>query len=138
MVERLLDARCLGMCVLWEVEGQDERLRAGVLDFHSAAIEGGLGDDNPLSPPCIPPKFVLHGRSARSKFLAANGYLQNAFTIHQAPFPSGNTFTMTKMTGDHYSKNAKTLELNRSWFSTNIKWLPPSLSGKISTSPFGI
>ncbi len=26
---------------------------------------------NPLSPPCIPPKFVLHGLSARSKFLAA-------------------------------------------------------------------
>ena len=28
-------------------------------------------EDNPLSPPCIPPKFVLHGLSARSKFLAA-------------------------------------------------------------------
>ena len=25
---------------------------------------------NPLSPPCIPPKFVLHGLSAKSKFLA--------------------------------------------------------------------
>ena len=26
---------------------------------------------NPLSPPCIPPKFVLHGLSSKSKFLAA-------------------------------------------------------------------
>ena len=25
---------------------------------------------NPLSPPCIPPKFVLHGLSSKSKFLA--------------------------------------------------------------------
>jgi len=27
--------------------------------------------NNPLSPPTIPPKFVLQGLSARSKFLAA-------------------------------------------------------------------
>ena len=27
---------------------------------------------NPLSPPCIPPKFVLHCLSARSKFLAVS------------------------------------------------------------------
>ena len=26
--------------------------------------------NNPLSPPCIPPKFVLHGLSSKSKFLA--------------------------------------------------------------------
>ena len=27
---------------------------------------------NPLSPPCIPPKFVLHGLSSKSKFLAVS------------------------------------------------------------------
>jgi hypothetical protein len=28
--------------------------------------------NNPLSPPCIPPKFVLHGLSSKSKFLAVS------------------------------------------------------------------
>ncbi len=28
-----------------------------------------LGKESPLSSPCIPPKPVLHGLSARSKFL---------------------------------------------------------------------
>ena len=28
---------------------------------------------HPLSPPCIPPKFVLHGLSSKSKFLAVEG-----------------------------------------------------------------
>ena len=32
-----------------------------------------LGSINPLSPPCIPPKFVLHGLSSKSKFLAVMG-----------------------------------------------------------------
>ena len=38
----------------------------------------GIANDgnNPLSPPCIPPKFVLHGLSARSKFLAVNPFRQ--------------------------------------------------------------
>ena len=36
------------MRVLWEVEGQDEWFSAGVLDFHAAAIERGLGDESDL------------------------------------------------------------------------------------------
>ncbi|MDA7654907.1 hypothetical protein N8629_03860, partial [Akkermansiaceae bacterium] len=31
------------------------------------------GSPLPLSPPCIPPKPVLHGLSAKSKFLAVLG-----------------------------------------------------------------
>lgn len=36
------------MRVLREVEGQDEWLRAGVFDFHAAAIKRGLGDEADL------------------------------------------------------------------------------------------
>jgi hypothetical protein len=45
-----------------------EMLRAG------GVLEGEEIASNPLSPPCIPPKFVLHGLSARSKFLAVSGF----------------------------------------------------------------
>jgi hypothetical protein len=34
-------------------------------------VEVRVGN-NPLSPPCIPPKFVLHGLSSKSKFLAVS------------------------------------------------------------------
>ena len=37
---------CFRMCVLGEVEGQDEGFGAGVFDFHAAAVEGGLGDES--------------------------------------------------------------------------------------------
>ena len=36
------------MGVLREVEGQDEGFGAGVLDFHAAVAEGGLGDEADL------------------------------------------------------------------------------------------
>ena len=36
--------------------------------------------NNPLSPPCIPPKFVLHGLSSKSKFLAVWKRLQKQTT----------------------------------------------------------
>ncbi len=36
------------MRVLWEVEGQHERFRSGVFDFHPAAVECGLGDESDL------------------------------------------------------------------------------------------
>lgn len=32
------------MRLLWEVEGQDERVRSRVLDFHTTTSECGLGD----------------------------------------------------------------------------------------------
>ena len=38
------------------------------------------GFANPLSPPCIPPKFVLHGLSSKSKFLAVWKRLQKQTT----------------------------------------------------------
>jgi hypothetical protein len=31
----------------------------------------------PLSPPCIPPKFVLHGLSSKSKFIGVNIFIKN-------------------------------------------------------------
>ena len=36
------------MRVLWEVEGQHERFRARVLDFHSAVRKCGLSDESDL------------------------------------------------------------------------------------------
>ena len=32
--------------------------------------------------PCIPPKFVLHGLSSKSKFLAIKGYLLSDLSSH--------------------------------------------------------
>ena len=40
--------------------------------------------NQPLSPPCIPPKFVLHGLSARNKFLAVSG-LNHHVHLHRYP-----------------------------------------------------
>ena len=39
--------------------------------FQIIPVKAG-NEANPLSPPCIPPKFVLHGLSSKSKFLAVN------------------------------------------------------------------
>ena len=44
---------------------QGQTVMYSIINFHS-----GYFHDNPLSPPCIPPKFVLHGLSSKSKFLA--------------------------------------------------------------------
>ena len=49
----------------------------GSSKFDASPDEGYAGlqreeGENPLSPPCIPPKFVLHGLSARSNFLAVH------------------------------------------------------------------
>ena len=38
---------------------------------------------NPFSPPCIPPKFVLHGLSSKSKFLAVSQYTKPAASTHE-------------------------------------------------------
>ena len=45
----------------------------GLGDFLELEVVLAEGDStNPLSPPCIPPKFVLHGLSSKSKFLAVS------------------------------------------------------------------
>ena len=47
---------------------------------------------NPLSPPCIPPKFVLHGLSSKSKFLAVTATPEYMLIGAIIPHPSGDVF----------------------------------------------
>ena len=59
--------------LLRALDRQGGKMKARDLNRHKAGL---LSDDGlesvltPLSPPCIPPKFVLHGLSSKSKFLA--------------------------------------------------------------------
>ncbi len=46
-----------------------------LLPLLQSTAQGIQGLTNPLSPPCIPPKFVLHGLSSKSKFLAVSPFV---------------------------------------------------------------
>ena len=68
----------------------------GSSKFDASPDEGYAGlqreeSENPLSPPCIPPKFVLHGLSAKSKFLGVSARRYSAPVAPKAPSRARHT-----------------------------------------------
>ena len=63
----------------WRVTYPDgsKRRTKGFKTSAGVDVASVFADKTPFSPPCISPKFVLHGLSARSKFLAV--VLRNLF-----------------------------------------------------------
>ena len=74
-----LGALLIGGGIVWLVTSGKKVITDGIRNEIVTQIEDpglptqqqeALKGDNPLSSPCIPPKFVLHGLSSKSKFLA--------------------------------------------------------------------
>ena len=58
----------------------------------SEFLPAPLSPTTPFSPPCIPPKFVLHGLSSKSKFLAVTATPEYMLIGAIIPHPSGDVF----------------------------------------------
>ena len=99
----------------------------GSSKFDASPDEGYAGlqreeGENPLSPPCIPPKFVLHGLSAKSKFLAVSARRYSAPVAPKAPSRARHTRSPGKR------GEART-------FTPGNRWLPPPAPVSTVRSP---